>query len=97
MLHRKKNFYFEKKLVHNSKNPKVLGKSLGLNVNGGNNLAGIYLLKVSNRSTRTRCEICSKLTIKTSERRQWRLVCSSFSVANFEHVIARWEGKSLSE
>ena len=33
---------------------------------------GIYLLKVSNRNARTRCEICSKLTIKTPERRQWR-------------------------
>ena len=31
--------------------------------------AGIYLLKVKNRNTRTRCEICSKLTIKTLERR----------------------------
>ena len=27
--------------------------------------AGIYLLKVNNRNTRTRCELCSKLTIKT--------------------------------
>ena len=27
--------------------------------------ADIYLLKVKNRNTRTRCEICSKLTIKT--------------------------------
>ena len=32
--------------------------------------AGIYLLKVNNRNTRTRCEICSKLTIKTPERRK---------------------------
>ena len=31
--------------------------------------AGIYLLKVNNRNTRTRCEIRSKLTIKTPERR----------------------------
>ena len=31
--------------------------------------AGIYLLKVNNRNTRTRCEICSKLTIKTPKRR----------------------------
>ena len=31
--------------------------------------AGIYLLKVKNRNTRTRCEINSKLTIKTPERR----------------------------
>ena len=30
---------------------------------------GIYQLKVNNRNTRTRCEICSKLTIKTPERR----------------------------
>ena len=33
------------------------------------NPAGIYLLKVNNRNTRTRCVICSKLTIKTPERR----------------------------
>ena len=32
------------------------------------NQAGIYLLKVGNRNTRTRCEICSKLTITTPER-----------------------------
>ena len=29
--------------------------------------ADICLLKVSNRNTRTSCEICSKLTIKTPE------------------------------
>ena len=28
---------------------------------------GIYLSKVNNRNTRTRCEIYSKLTIKTPE------------------------------
>ena len=27
--------------------------------------AGIYLLKVNNRNTRTTCEICSKLAIET--------------------------------
>ena len=32
--------------------------------------AGIFLLKVNNKNTRTRCEICFKLTIKTTERRQ---------------------------
>ena len=31
------------------------------------NPAGIYLLKVNNKNTRTRCEICSELTIKTPE------------------------------
>ena len=35
-------------------------------------LANIYLLKVNNRNTRKRCEICSKLTIQTPERRQKR-------------------------
>ena len=33
--------------------------------------AGIYLLKVDDRNGRARCEICSKLTIKAPERRQW--------------------------
>ena len=31
------------------------------------NPANIYLFKANNRNTRKRCEICSKLTIKTSE------------------------------
>ena len=30
---------------------------------------GNYIFKVNNRNTRIRCEICSKLTIKTPERR----------------------------
>ena len=33
--------------------------------------ADIYMFKVNNRNPRTRFEICSKLTIKTPERRQW--------------------------
>ena len=33
------------------------------------NPAGIYLFKVNNRNTRTKCEICSELTMKTPERR----------------------------
>ena len=31
------------------------------------NSVGIYLLKVSNKNTRTKREVCSKLTIKTPE------------------------------
>ena len=62
--------------------------------------AGIYVLKVKNRNTRTSCEICSKkdtrttplalceicskLTIKTPERRHWR--CSGVFIVNFEHI-----------
>ena len=45
---------------------------------------GIYQLKVNNRYTRTRCEKCSKLTIKTLERRYWRR--SGVFIANFEHI-----------
>ena len=45
--------------------------------------AGIYLLKVKNRNTRTRCEICPKLTIKIPERRRRR--CGVF-IVNFENI-----------
>ena len=37
-----------------------------------NNPAGNYMFKVNNRNSITRCEICSKFTIKIPERRQWR-------------------------
>ena len=46
--------------------------------------ASIYLLKVNNRNTRTSCEICSKLTIKTPERRYLRH--SGEFIFNFEHI-----------
>ena len=47
-------------------------------------LVGIELLKVNNRNFRARCEICSKLTIKTPERRQERR--SGVFIVNFEHI-----------
>ena len=40
--------------------------------------------QVNNRNTRTRCEICSKLIIKTPERPDWYR--SGVFVVNFEHV-----------
>ena len=49
---------------------------------------GICLLKVNTSNTRTRCKICSKLTIKTPERRQlanWRR--SGVLIVNFEHIL----------
>ena len=50
------------------------------------NPANIYLFKVNNRNTRRceRCEIYSKLTIKTPGRRQ-ELRCGGF-IVNFEHI-----------
>ena len=43
---------------------------------------GINMFKVKNKNTGTRCEICSKLTIKTPERRQFAI-----SIFNSEHVL----------
>ena len=36
------------------------------------NLTNIHLFNVKNGNTRTMCEICSKLTVNTLERRHWR-------------------------
>ena len=46
--------------------------------------AGNYIFKVNNRNTRTRCEICSKLTIKIPKRRHWRR--SGIFIVNFERI-----------
>ena len=45
----------------------------------------IYLFRSKKRNTRKSCEICSKLTIKTLERRQWRR--SGIFIVNFEHIL----------
>ena len=45
----------------------------------------MYLLQVNNRDARRKCEICSKLNIKTPERRQCRR--SSVFIVNFEHIL----------
>ena len=42
------------------------------------------MFKVNNRKFRTRCEICSKLTIKTPGRSQWG--CSGVFIVSFEHI-----------
>ena len=47
--------------------------------------AGIYLLKVNNRNTKTRFEICPKLTIMTPDRRHWRR--SGVFIVNFEYIL----------
>ena len=46
--------------------------------------ASIYLHTVNIRNTRTKCKICSKLTLKTPERRHWRR--SGVFIVNFEHI-----------
>ena len=63
------------------------------------NPVGIYLLKVNNRNSRTRCEICSNLRIKIPERRQWRhsgiFIVKFEHILHFEHEITGWEVSSL--
>ena len=61
---------------------------------------GNYMFRVNNRSTRTRCEVCSKLTIKTPERCHCRRsgvfivnlehISHLVSIVNFEQVNAGW-------
>ena len=46
--------------------------------------AGICLFKVNKRNTRTKDEICSKLTIKTPERPQCRR--SGVFIVSFKHI-----------
>ena len=53
-------------------------------ITGKSNPAGNYMFKGNNRNTKTRCEISSKLAIKTPERRQWRR--SGVFIVNFEHI-----------
>ena len=48
------------------------------------NPGGNYLLKANKRNTRTSCEICSYLTIKTPEWRHWRR--SGVFIVNFEYI-----------
>ena len=66
------------------------------------------VITCSNLTTETleqRCEVCSKLIMKTPRRRHWRRrfgiftvnfehishLCSSVSLVNFEQVNAGWE------
>ena len=75
--------------------PKQYCKKKNKNCNRFNNkhLANIYLFKIDNKNTRKRCEICSKLTIKTTERRHWpRIYFTSFSIVSivdFEQLNVR--------
>ena len=43
-----------------------------------------YMFKVNSRNTIAKCEICSKLTTKTPEWRQWYR--SGVFIVNFEHI-----------
>ena len=53
-------------------------------MNTGLKSAVNYMFKVNKRNAKTRCEICSELTIKTPEPRQWRR--SGVFIVNFEYI-----------
>ena len=74
--------YYTLEWALTSKFYRIIG--LGLPLLAASYPPGICLLKVNNRNTRTRCEICSKLTIKTPGRRHWRR--SGVFIVNFEHI-----------
>ena len=59
------------------------------------NPAKNYLFKVSNRNSRKRCEICTKLTIKTPERRHWRR--SGIFIVNIEHIFIPFSSVSIAD
>ena len=46
--------------------------------------AGIYFFKIKNGNTRAKCEICSKLTMKTPEWRHWH--DSDVFIVNSEQI-----------
>ena len=47
-----------------------------------------YMLKVNNKKTRERCEICSKLTRKIPERRHWRQLLTFSEPANVHWTVS---------
>ena len=47
---------------------------------------GNFMFKINNKNTRARCEICSKLTVKTPERRRVVLV-SLWLTLNIIHTL----------
>ena len=73
-------FRFRKKLTR-TQHPIVF---LNRKIKSKFNPAGNYMFRVNNRNTRTRCQICSKLTIKTPERRHCRH--SGVFIFHFEHI-----------
>ena len=60
-------------------------------------VANIYLFKINDRDTRKTCEICSKLTIKTTERlhycelRTYFTLSFSAPIVDFELINVYWE------
>ena len=59
--------------------------------------AGNYMFKVNNRNTRTKCEICSKLTIKTPESHHWHSLSKTVKATTARtrsNEKVKWENKA---
>ena len=52
-----------------------------------NHPASIYLFKVNNRNTRKRCEMCSKVTIKTPK---WHLFLAHLLLTLNKQMLVSW-------
>ena len=80
-------------IYHNWSRPRFLSPETKIWLLLSSILAGTYIFKVKNRSTRKSCEICSKFTINSPERRlsPWSNVC----IANFEQVNSGWDMKKI--
>ena len=50
--------------------------------------AGNYMFKVNNRNTGTRCGICPKLTVKTPEQCQFKVVVSRTGILVFVNGLS---------
>ena len=57
--------------------------------------ADIYLLKVNNRNSTTRCEICLKLTIKTPERSQFSKYKNGTSIFHDVNKFLNYAPKTM--
>ena len=49
--------------------------------------AGNYMIKVNNKNTRARCEICLTLTIKTPERCQYEIIKNKVTWLEYTHAL----------
>ena len=79
------SFQLEKlKKMQNMHSQYAYSASFALFINTGHYPAGNYMFRVNSRNIRTRCKICSKLTIKIPERCHWHR--SGIFIVNFEHI-----------
>ena len=74
------------------KNVKFICHTFHVNVSGWKEAADL-LVQSSNLNTKERWEISPKLTVKTPERRHWRL--SGVFIVNFEHISRILQAFSL--